>query len=269
MPIPVYSIAKPCTAAAALLTLDLEAPVGRYAPELPAHLAGLRLRELLAHRSGLDDYGPWPEYREAVRRREHPWPVRKVLERAVVGELGGFRYSNIGYLLVRLALETHHDATFFEVLDDLVLRPLGVVARPFAEPSDWDACDHPALDDTLRRYHPGWVYPGTFLAEPDDVARALAHIVRGDLGEHVAAQWRSSLPVDAPAGHPLSPQAGYGLGVMTHGEPVRVVAHGGGGPGFTLFAAASVDGARWHGEGVASEAEDLDLLRRCVAAVSP
>lgn len=265
--VPVYSVAKSYTAIAALRSLDLDSAVGEHVAGLGGALAPLTLRALLTHRSGLDDYGAWPDYHEAVEARLDPWPAGDVLERAVVGTPGTFRYSNIGYLLVRRALEESHGASFFDVLAELALGPLGVAAQPFVAREDWDSCDHPAVDERLRAYHPGWVYPGTFVARPHDVARGLALVMRGHLGGELAATLRGSLPVDAPSSHPLSPGAGYGFGVMTSGHPVAVLGHGGGGPGFSLFVATHAAGSRWCGEVAGSESEDLDLVRRCVDAV--
>lgn len=264
--VPVYSVAKSFTAIAALRSLDLDAAVGDDVPGLRDDLAALTLRALLTHRSGLGDYGSWPDYRDAVAARLEPWPETHVLERAELGAPGAFRYSNIGFLLVRRALEERHGSSFFDVLEGLVLEPLGVAVLPFATLADWQHCSHPAIDERLRAYHPGWVYPGTFAADPTEAARGIALVMRGALGEGVALALRSTLPVDVPDSHPMSP-AGYGFGVMTSGDPVRVVGHGGGGPGFSLFAASDVEGARWHAEVVASESEDLDLVRRCVDAV--
>jgi len=267
--VPVYSVAKTYTAIAAVRSLDLESALGRLVPGLPPALADLTLRSLLQHRSGLEDYGGWPEYRAAVEARDDPWPAGAVLERAGVGRPGTFRYSNVGYLLVRRALEEHHGARLFDVLARLVLDPLGIAAAPFDERADWDRCDHPAIDADLRAYHPGWVYPGTFAAEPQEAARGLALVLRGALGADVADALRRSVPVDVPASHPLSPGAGYGLGVMTSGEPATVLGHGGGGPGFALFVASDATGTRWCGEAVAGTDPEEAVVARCVAAVRP
>ncbi|RKW70856.1 serine hydrolase domain-containing protein [Galactobacter caseinivorans] len=267
--VPIYSIAKTFTAVAALRSLDLDLPVGDYVASLRPDLAALTCRDLLTHRSGVSDYAGWADYRAAVKARETPWPAQAILERAEVGSPGSFLYSNIGFLLLRQALEQHHTAQFFDVLQDLVLTPLGMAARAFATPEDWSHCNHPAIDDRLRTYHPGWVYPGTFAADPQEAARGLALVMQGALGEDVAQALRAGRLVGAPASHPMSPAAGYGLGVMTSGHPIDVLGHGGQGPGFTLFAATSADGARWHGEAQGAEGQDTDLIRRCLTAVRP
>ncbi|MCI9889481.1 serine hydrolase [Micrococcales bacterium 31B] len=269
--VPVYSIGKPYTAAAAALSFALDATLGELLPELARGpvpgLARLNLRSVLQHRSGLNDYGGWLDYADAVARRGESWAVSDVLSRAEVGRPGEFRYSNIGYLLVRLALEREHGALFFDVLHGLVLEPLGVRAWPFAEPSDWERCTHPAIDNDLRAYDPGWVYTGTFAAAPDNVASGLAALLAGGLGGPLAHDMLTMLPVNAPPEHPFTPHAAYGLGLMGHGSPLRVVGHGGGGPGFTLFAAVAPDGSRSFGDCEPAGGDENALVRRCMRAV--
>lgn len=267
--VPVYSIAKSYTAIAALRSLDLDLPVGHFVAGLRADLAALTCRDLLTHRSGLNDYSGWADYRAAVEARAAPWPMHDVLERAEVGGPGSFRYSNIGFLLVLQALEQAHAAPFFEVLQELVFSPLSVVALPFATLADWDSCTHPSADQHVRAYDPGWVYSGTFAAEPREAARGLALVMQGALGEEIPLALRETHRVGVPAAHPMSPGAGYGLGVMTSGEPADVIGHGGQGPGFELFVATTADGTHWHGEVQAVEGESAgnDLIRRCLEAV--
>ncbi|PFG19918.1 serine hydrolase domain-containing protein [Serinibacter salmoneus] len=266
--VPVYSIAKTYTAAAALLALDPEAGLRRYLSHavVPGALGELRVADVLAHRSGLNDYGGWADYVAAVVTREDAWPTERVLARAEVGAPGAFAYSNIGYLLIRLALEAVDGSEFFEVLRERVLDPLGVPAHPFDARADWDACAHPAIEHDLRAYDPAWVYTGTFATTPADAARGIARLVRGELGEDLAQRMRHPRPVHAP-GHPLHP-AGYGLGLMTSGDPARLVGHGGGGPGFTLFALSTHDGAAWHGTAAAGGALLTDLAQDCVMALT-
>lgn len=265
--VPIYSIAKPYTAAAILLTFDTSHPIGNQLPWLPEPLKALRYMDLLSHRSGLNDYFVWPDYRAAVENAEEPWELRQILQRAQVQTPGTFRYSNIGYLLLRLALEDCHQMTFFETLNALIFVPLGIQASPFASPIDWSRCDHPAISQKLREYHPGWVYTGTFATTAEEAARGIALIMRGELGAGLPAAMRETFLVGAPQSHPMSPDAGYGLGLMTRGLPPTVVGHGGQGPGFNHFAAVSADGSRWHGETSPQVGEDQELILRCVSAV--
>ena len=106
------------------------------------------------------------------------------------------------------------------------------------------------------------MYPGTFVANIETVANGLARLVASDVGQRMLA----TRVVEA-AGHPFS-APGYGLGLMTDGYPVRFAGHGGGGPGFTLFALTTADGSTAHGEVVGEETSDGPLIERCIAALS-
>lgn len=157
-----------------------------------------------------------------------------------------------------------HGGTYFDVINDVILTPLGIAAGPFATRRDWDQCTHPAVTDDLRAYDPAWVYAGTFCADPAETARGLALMLGGALGASLASAQRTSHRVSIPTEHPMAPTAGYGLGVITTGDPVEIVAHGGQGPGFTLFAAARVDGTAWHAEAVPGETNEAPLIERCL-----
>ncbi|MFD0556451.1 serine hydrolase domain-containing protein [Stackebrandtia endophytica] len=259
-----YSIAKSYTAVAVLRSFDIDGQLGELVPDLPESLRSLTVRALLSHTSGLNDYFGWTDYRVAVEAREDAWEIDRVLAGAVVDHAGRFRYSNIGFALLRLALEHNDSADFFTIISRRVLQPLGVEAFPFASRGDWLACTHESIGEELRAYDPGWVFTGTFAAEPDEAARGIAAVMRGKLGDDIPRLMMQSVPVGAPAWHPLSPQAGYGLGVMSKGKPVTLVGHGGQGPGFNLFAAVSADGLRWSGRVAEGQGEDLDLIRSCV-----
>ncbi len=248
--IPLYSITKPFLAAAALLSFAPEARLASVVPDLPSALQPLVLRDVLAHRSGLDDYAAWPDHHAAVEARREAWPAERVLQRlSVTPPLDpsvpeAFSYSNAGYLLVRLALEAHHGVGLSEILTRLLLDPLALDLGFFLEQRDWAAVSEPRVDDHLRAYDPRWVYHGSLLGDPAEAARGMALILGAALGAELPRLMLEARPVNAP-GHPLQP-AGYGLGLMVGGAPT-VAGHGGGGPGFELFAASTPSGERWAG----------------------
>ncbi|WP_114854563.1 serine hydrolase [Brachybacterium sp. YJGR34] len=262
--VPVYSIAKAYTAVAVLRSFDVEGQIGELVPDLPEALRSVAVRALLNHTSGLNDYFGWADYRAAVDAHEDAWEIDRVLDGAVVDRAGRFRYSNIGFALLRLALEREESADFFTAISRRVLEPLGVEAFPFASRGDWIACTHQSIGDDLRAYDPGWVFTGTFAVEPDEAARGIAAVMRGELGDDIPRLMMQSVAVGAPDAHPLSPSAGYGLGVMTKGQPVTVLGHGGQGPGFNLFAAVSAGRRRWSGRVAEGQGEELALIQACV-----
>ena len=137
---PVYSLAKTFSAAAILaLDIPLDAPIGGLA-DVPEEFAALAVGDVLRHRSGLPEYGAWPEYHAALAD-PHPWGYAELMDRAAVAGLGPrdtFRYSNVGYAIIRRILERQTGTSYFDALAALAFPSLGVTdARPFAAPPTW------------------------------------------------------------------------------------------------------------------------------------
>lgn len=132
-----YSITKTITAAAVLALaeagrLDLEAPIGAV-----AGVAGLEaygsVRETLLHRAGFRNPNPlrWIHRAEAHATFDEPAFVRDLVS-GLRGSRRALRrsgYSNLGYLLLGLAVERAAQASFREAVRRLVLEPL----RPAAD----------------------------------------------------------------------------------------------------------------------------------------
>jgi CubicO group peptidase (beta-lactamase class C family) len=206
------------------------------------------------------------EYRSAVAARAAAWPDGELLDRCLAlpdRGAGNFSYSNVGFAVLRMILEVRTGSSFFDAMKTLVFDPLGMHAvHGLSELSDWGACEQ--ASPSTRSYDPKWVYPRTFLADPETLAHGFRALLRGDLID--PAPLFDAVHVDAP-GHTLTePQ--YGLGVMIDGD--RWVGHGGGGPGFILFALARQDGSASH---VAYRATDVDtgdaeLIRACLDALA-
>ncbi len=73
------SIAMACSAIAAIQTFELETTVGSELVGSPSLLNALTFRDVLRHRSGLNDYFVWPDHRHAVEARESPWAEARIL----------------------------------------------------------------------------------------------------------------------------------------------------------------------------------------------
>jgi CubicO group peptidase (beta-lactamase class C family) len=127
-----YSITKTVTAAAVLALaeagrLDLDAPIG-----VAAGVAGLEaygsVRETLLHRAGFRNPNPlrWIHRAEA----DATFDERAFVQGVVSGLRGSRRalrrsgYSNLGYLLLGLAVERAAEAPFREAVRRLVFEPL-------------------------------------------------------------------------------------------------------------------------------------------------
>ncbi len=240
---PWWSFTKTVLAAAALaLVRDGILALDEPLPDRP-----YTLRHLLQHRSGLTDYGGFPEYHEAVARGDEPWPVPALLAhveadrlRYAAGE--GWEYSNIGYLFVRQLIETHTGGNLEKALKRLVLSPLGIRdARVTLEPTDLE----PVLMGSARAYHPGWVYHGLLVGPVEEAARLLDRLMTGDLlppGMLEDMLTPFVLPGPVP-GRPWK-VPGYGLGAMTGetGAGQRVAGHTGGGPGSAIAVYRALQG---------------------------
>ena len=230
--VPWWSVTKTCMAAAALILSE------RGKLTLDALLPGraFTLRQLLRHDAGLRDYTAVPDYLAAATSGGAPWSEIELLSRVEVDRLaylpgGGWTYSNVGYLLVRRAIEAAFGADLEAALQALVFAPLGVRGVHIArEPVDISrgAFGNP------RNYHPGWVYHGLLMGPPREAARWMHGLMTGRLlSPRLLDTMLERRALDVPlTGRPWN-TAGYGLGVMMDVETAlgRCVGHSGEGHG--------------------------------------
>jgi CubicO group peptidase (beta-lactamase class C family) len=130
---PIGSISKSFTATMAMILvsdddLELDAPIGTYLPELGNSLedlgARLTLRQLLSHTSGLPDGPESAEIGASSLRRFVLGNFRR--PKLVLPPGTGFSYSNIGYILVGHLIEVITGTTWWEAMESMLLRPLGI-----------------------------------------------------------------------------------------------------------------------------------------------
>ncbi len=234
VPVPWWSFTKTVLAAAALVLvrdgkLDLDVP----APGKP-----FTLRQLLQHTAGVPNYGGSESYYAAVARGDEPWSVAELFERISPDRLlfppgQGWAYSNIGYLLIRQAIEDAATDTLGAALDRLVFAPMGIEGARIARvPADLDGIAW----GNARRYHPGWVFHGLLVGSPRAAVEFLDRLQTGDLLPPVLkAAMLACRAIGGPfPGRPFRVPS-YGLGIMidTAGPLGRCMGHTGQGPGST------------------------------------
>jgi CubicO group peptidase (beta-lactamase class C family) len=174
--------------------IDLDAPLARYLPEVPIENrwesdAPLRVRHLLDHTGGLHDARMWQVFSlradpDAPLRvgLTHPGGTLRLRHRP--GER--FSYSNTGYLLLGMLIETVTGTRYERWLDAELLAPLGMTRSTFAFVTQTG----PAADPTLAMGHfdpkstsaavPIHVRPASqFTTTAADMAR-LASFLMGD-----------------------------------------------------------------------------------------
>jgi CubicO group peptidase (beta-lactamase class C family) len=126
---PIGSISKSFTATLAMILvadgdLELDVPIERYLPGMDDLGSQFTLRHLLSHTSGLncgpdsvDVFGASPRRYVADHCR---------YEDLVVRPGTAFSYSNTGYVLVGHLIETVTGMTWWEAMESILLRPLGI-----------------------------------------------------------------------------------------------------------------------------------------------
>jgi len=260
---PIYSITKTLTAICALRlcergALRLGDPVTAWCSDVDVR-DDITIAHLVRHTSGLGDYGPLPEYHAAVRSHpSRPWTRHQfldaVLPRGLWFEPGaGWAYSNIGYMLLREALQRASGCTFAQTIHDLVAAPLGLQHTRVVDTIDgWAACvpgygPEVAADgqvvDVRRVYHPGWCAPGVAVSTAEEVTLVIDALLAGHILEpRSLAEMLTLVPVSADAQEPHA----YGMGIASDIASARGAnyGHGGGGPGYDLDVTIFPDTAR-------------------------
>lgn len=228
---PYWSFTK---TAIAIVALQL---VEAGALELDARLAQrpYSLRQLLAHTSGLPDYGTLADYHRAVAAGEAPWPPEVMLERSLRGGMlfapgAGWAYSNIGYMVVCDLIERTTALPLGTLFAERLGAPLGLESLELAETPAAFAGLHWR---EAAGYHPGWVYHRCLAGTAGDAARLLQGLFAGALlAPRTLEEMLAARPLGGPLpGRPWS-RCGYALGLMSGeiGGLGRAIGHSGVGP---------------------------------------
>lgn len=253
---PLYSITKSIIATLLLSmvegehSLSLDDTIQQRLPDFPIDRPIL-LRQALNHTGGLPDYGSLPTYHQDVRTHPgRPWSPRKFLSETLGDGLlympgHGWRYSNIGYMLLRQIVEDESGLPLSLLVRQVLAIPhsldsLGVATVPadmarLTPGYSTSLNENGRLENVTDRYHPGWVAHGLATGNATDVARFLWLLFgkQNILIDFLLDEMLLEAPVDAT--HPWMRRPAYGLGLMIdHANPYGVVAgHTGGGPGFS------------------------------------
>lgn len=175
------------------------------------------LRQLLRHEAGLADYGELTEYHTAVTNSESAWPASEMMHRLDGARLRyspgtGWRYSNVGYLLIGRLIERRTNLTIDEAVIQRALSPLGLSNVRFAKTRADLQTTH--LGSTSK-YDPAWVYHGLLIGPISQAALFLDRLLCGDLlSTGLLQEMQTARILGGPIpGRPwITP--GYGLGVM-------------------------------------------------------
>jgi len=263
----VQSITKSFTAAVILRLVEsdklmLDAFISEWLPDVP-NASRITIRQCLQHTSGLPDYGALPEYHEAVQQGATPWSFTEFLHRTHAEQLlfepgHGWRYSNIGHMILRRLIETVCAQSFAEVVDTEVCQPLGLKHTSVIRDRDDYQTLAPAYSiylssdgspvEVRTRYDPGWVATGVVASTASDLVRFYDRLMAGDLlPSRLLDEMRAIVRVRAstPSNQRFVAPS-YGLGLIA--DPLSpygtLYGHSGGGPGYTSAALHVVSSQR-------------------------
>lgn len=241
LPYQIASNSKQFTAMALLMLedegkLDLDDPVSKYLPDISGG-DSIRLRQLLSHTAGLQDY--WPHDYSFVAMAT-PVTPQAILDRWAKKPLDyppgtQWQYSNTGYVVAGLIVEKVSGQSLMDFMTTRIFKPLGMtsaisqddaIGPRFPQPYGRAALGPVRAETPAGR---GWLYASGELAmTPTDLAKW--NIARIERSLVPADDWiEQETAVKLTDGK----DTGYGLGVQLGTRAGhRLVAHTGESVGF-------------------------------------
>ncbi|MBD1588659.1 serine hydrolase domain-containing protein [Pseudomonas typographi] len=205
------------------------------------------LRQLLRHEAGLADYGELAGYHAAVANSEPAWSADEMMQRLDGLRLRynpgtGWRYSNVGYLLIGRLIEQLTDLALEEAVDQRAIIPLGLSGVRFAKTR---ADLQTTVLGVTCNYDPAWVYHGLLIGPVSQAALFLYRLFAGKL---LSQDLLQEMQTVRTLGGPIPDRPwiipGYGLGVMkgSINGGFSLCGHTGCGPGSTIAVYRISDG---------------------------
>jgi D-alanyl-D-alanine carboxypeptidase len=229
--------------------LNLDAPIGRPLPGLLPDGDKITARQLLGHSSGLFDYAEDPRF-NYLADPLRVWDPIDLVRLGTSHPLNfapgtGFGYSNTGYIVLGLLVERLTGQKLQHVVDQRILRPLGLRNTDFATgPSirgrhaHGYTVDATGLRDITRIDASHTWAAGALTATVGDVATFSRALLGGRI---LPARQLAEMKQFRDSGEGYD----YGLGLMRQQYScATVLGHTGGGVGFSTDSAQTVDGTR-------------------------
>ena len=241
LPYQIASNSKQFTAMALLILedegkLDLDDPVSKYVPGISGGDT-IRLRQLLSHTSGLQDYWPHDYSFVAMATPVTPQGILDIWAKKPLDYAPGtqYQYSNTGYVVAGQVVEKVSGMKLFDFLKARIFTPLGMTSVVDQDDAVGPRFPQPYFRAALGPVRPdtpaarGWLYAaGELSMTPTDLAKW-----------NIARINRSLLPADDWAEQETSVKladgkdTGYGLGVSIGNRGGRkLIAHTGESVGF-------------------------------------
>ncbi|HXI04702.1 MAG TPA: serine hydrolase domain-containing protein [Candidatus Saccharimonadales bacterium] len=172
-------------------TLDLDRPLGRYVPGIPAAWDPITARMLVSHTSGIPHYTDDQDTLDTTRYPTTRAALARFRDRPLVHPPGSAEtYSSYAYTVLALAIEEATGSPFLDVMKTEVLDPLGMASTGpdrsdlvipertafYQIAADGSAVEAPPVDLSGR-----WAGSG-YLSTAEDLVRfGMAHTDSGSL----------------------------------------------------------------------------------------
>jgi CubicO group peptidase (beta-lactamase class C family) len=246
--------------------LSLDDPASRFVPEMATmryptrDTAPITIRHLLTHGAGFPEDNPWGDRQLGIADAEMSrWVERGLPFSTPPGS--AYEYSNYGFALLGRIVAKASGKPYDVYLNDAILRPLGMTAstlEPRRAPQDKVALGYGLRDGKYFHIpslpHGAFGAMGGLLTTAEDLGRYVAFQLAAEPARDDADRgpvkrssvremqhpWRPSnfSATRTEATEPLravSSAYGYGLSVTKDCRFGRIVAHGGGLPGFGSY----------------------------------
>ena len=178
------SVTKTFTATMVLQLVDqnrigLDDPVGRYLPGVIPAGGTITIRELLQHRSGLDNYTDYPLWMDQAERSPSIRPIdalRFAASQPLLFPAGSqWAYSNTNYIALGLVIEKVTGHPFGQELRQRILKPLALSQTELATTRRL-----PDLHDEGTNPNLPWA-AGGIVSDAQDLARFFSALLSGHL----------------------------------------------------------------------------------------
>ncbi|MFM5884076.1 MAG: serine hydrolase domain-containing protein [Novosphingobium sp.] len=224
--------------------LSLDDPVAKWLPEVSG-AERMRVRQLLSHTAGLQDFWPQDYLFSDMTRPTQPQGIVDRWAKKPLDCAPGTRmqYSNTGYVVAGLIAEKAGGKPLWQQFDERLFTPLGI------KPHKLDETNGPAFPEGYHRAALGPVRAATppargWLWAAGELSMTAAELAKWD----IARMNRTLLPRDdweemeTPVRLADGTASGYGLGVSKHQVKGRtVVDHGGESVGFLSQSSTWID----------------------------
>lgn len=235
-PFRIGSVSKLFTATAAARLaeagrLDLDAPIGRYLPDLPGALSSVTARQLAGHLGGVRHYRR-DEFISTQPFDEVTGSLDRFLADSLLHPPGaGYTYSSYGYNLLGAVLERASGTPFRLLIRSEVLAPLGLEATWAEEASRpstgtryyWQNRDGEVVEVPPADLSDRWP-SGGYVSTAADLARFGTGVLRDD---YLSPAARTQLFTSQRTAGGAATRVGLGWRVGTDAEGRPYVHHGG------------------------------------------